>query len=96
MLVFNIIKYEYPMKWNILVIGRKETNRYFASTGEGTLIRPFRDYMYVKHTLEHVTIEGDSPVFTTEVFFLSRVLNVDLCLKIADPSAKPKYILSNR
>jgi len=52
--------------------------------------------VYAKHTLDHVTKEGDSPVFAMKISFLSIALNVNSCLKIAVPSAKPKYILSNR
>jgi len=96
MLVFNIIKHDYPMKWDILVVGGKETNRYFASTGEGTQMRSFRNWCICEAHVGHVTKEGDSPVFTMKISFLSIALNVNSCLKIAVPSAKPKYILSNR
>jgi len=46
--------------------------------------------------LEYITIKSESLVLKKFNFFMSKALNVNFCLNIAVPSAKPKYILSNR
>jgi len=39
------------MKWNISVIGRKDTNKYYESTGEGNCKR---SYKYIKYIVKKI------------------------------------------
>jgi len=84
------------MKWNISVIRRKETNKYFESTGEGNWIRPRIIFNFFQKIFEYITKKGISPVWKEWMLFMSKMLNVYLYLNIASPLAKPKYVLSNR
>jgi hypothetical protein len=60
---FNFITL-YLMKWNILLIRRKETKKYFESTGEGTWNRPVLLLNLLKKIFENITEEGISPVLS--------------------------------
>ena len=51
------------MKWNISVIRRKETNKYFESTGEGNWIRPRIIFNFFQKIFEYITKKGISPVW---------------------------------
>jgi len=54
------------MKWNISVIERKKTNKYYGSTGEGICKRSSfikNNSIKVKKDIEFITREGISPVF---------------------------------
>jgi len=84
------------MKWNILVIRRKETNKYFASTGEGMLSRSKRINFLFEECFEIQQYKVIVLYFYKLLIFLSKVLNVYLCLNRVIPFTKPKYTLSNR
>jgi len=64
------------MKWNISVIRRKETKKYFDSTGEGTWNRPVLLFMFFQEILEWYAKEGTSPVLSEQKLILSKMLNV--------------------
>jgi len=65
------------MKWNISVIRRIETKKYFESTGEGNWNRPILILLFLlKKYLNGIAKEGTSPVLSKQRLILSKMLNV--------------------